>query len=166
MGLVSVVGEVNVTDRLAQRALQGLLFQHDEFSASLANESTLTLLIRAPAVAAAFPGRRARLVIDGFVGGTGVGVLQLFEGVDASADGTPRTPVNHARGNAHALSTLVFAAPTVNTDGTQLSARGLGRQAPDLEWSLQPETDYLVRLTNNSGSSVPCSIRALIYEAE
>ncbi len=97
--------------------------------------------------------------------------LILYEGTTVTANGTLQTGYNFNRNFSN--STLsVYTSPTVTTTGTQINIAmiigskqngGVG-ESSGTEWVLLPSTNYLVRITNNSGGASNVSVRVEWYE--
>ncbi len=138
--------------RIDQLLVSKRIFRHSEAAPSLADSSSIELLIRTPAESDSF--HAARLTVSARA--TGSARFFLFEAPVANVDGTARTLRCGSR--LDPLSSLVsaFSGPTTSDDGTSLAeslvSASLGLQAPP--WLLSAGTDYLVRLTNVSGGSV------------
>ena len=88
--------------------------------------------------------------------------VTLYEAPTTTADGDPGAMRNRNRNYPDTSPPfLVFENPTVTAIGTEVQAILLtgsiqaGRgDAQDLEWVLKPNTDYLIRLPNNSGGAI------------
>jgi len=104
----------------------------------------------------------------------GDGEIEVYEGTNIDADGTPITPQNHKRTDPTATRMTVVRDPTINADGLFLDhkfipggsgpfsvgAAGWHRQ----EWILQPTVNYMLRLTNRAGGAQPVSLSVEWYE--
>jgi len=110
-------------------------------------------------VFAAGPGTTPHMTIGLFCGGDAE--FFLFEGA-TSTGGTSFTPVRRNRTIATASNVAMVINPTVNGTGTELFEEFLpggtkkkagGGSGDSLEYVLAPLTNYLVRLTNVSGSA-------------
>jgi hypothetical protein len=90
-------------------------------------------------------------------------VLNLYEGTVVSNNGTTLAARNHNRQSAATMSAALYASPTITSNGTKLETRyygaGTGFSSAQLEtdlsnrWVLKQNTNYLVKITNNSGNN-------------
>lgn len=101
-----------------------------------------------------------------------------YEGTTVSADGAAVTVDNTNRNSSNTPDMTIFTGPTITGDGTEIhrlwlppAGVGIGRSAIGLsgaeageEWVLKPATNYLHRLTNNSGSTISAWFEFLFYE--
>lgn len=106
--------------------------------------------------------------------------ILIYEGATASADGTPQTLHNTNRNSPNTPVITWGVAPTLSDDGTLIhtawaapTATGTGQSATGItginngeEWILKPSTKYLVRVTNNSGSTIDYRWELLWYEID
>ena len=102
-------------------------------------------------------------------------LIELFEGVTTSADGTPITAFNHNRIHSQRVHKMeIFIDPTVTVDGTRLSvikigdvAQGnrtiVGEARPGAELKLAPDIKYLIRMTADADDTT-VNISASFYE--
>ena len=104
--------------------------------------------------------------------------FEAYEGPTVTDNGTalPTRNVNRNSTNTPALN--LYANPTTTDDGvmgfqlwvpptgtgTGQSANGTAGVGQGSEWILKPETQWLVRLTNNSGSTIDWSYEFSWYE--
>jgi len=103
-----------------------------------------------------------------------------YEGTTVSSSGTPLTAVNVNRASANTPSLSLSAEPTVTDTGTAIftlwapptstgtgqSANGVEGVGQGSEWILNAGTNYLVRLTNNSGSTISWAHEFTWYEID
>jgi|GEM_PF-927157 hypothetical protein len=101
--------------------------------------------------------------------------IYLYEGTVTSG-GTTYTPVCRRRVNPQTSDVAMVVDPTVSSVGTVLSAtfldggaasgssKNAGGHIESLEWVLNPLTNYMVRLTNKSGSSEVAHLSLYWYE--
>ena len=110
-------------------------------------------------VLAAGPGTTPHMTVGSFCGGDSE--FFLFEGA-TSTGGTSFTPVRRNRTIATTSNVAMVINPTVTGTGTELfeefipggaKKRAAGGSGDSLEYVLAPLTNYLVRLTNMSGSA-------------
>lgn len=138
----------------------GVLFIASDVDAALAAAGSFDTLFRIPADILVYA------VMSGQVGGDSR--IEIFEAPTVTADGTPLATVNRNREPPVAASqVLAFVGPTVTSPGTLLieqilvggpdsKAGGTAFKVAD-EWRLNPGTDYLLRITNITGSAHPVS---------
>jgi len=85
--------------------------------------------------------------------------IDFYEGTTVSALGTELLSYNANRNSAAIASMLVYSGPTVTTPGTLLEpvlaagTRRTGATGGDgsNEWILKESTNYMIRITNNTG---------------
>lgn len=104
--------------------------------------------------------------------------LYLYEDTEVSGNGTEVTPRNNNRNSTRVSNTQVFSGPTVTDVGDtvldQLYIPDTGgffataAQGEDIgeEWILKPNTNYLIRLTNNSGGAITVGLYLSFYEID
>jgi len=98
--------------------------------------------------------------------------IYLFEGTTVSANGTQQAAVNNNRLSTNTSNTQIYSGPTVTAPGTQLryklipGTRQTGGDGTTYfnEWVLKPNTNYLVRITNASGTSATVGSTLEWYE--
>ena len=104
--------------------------------------------------------------------------VQVFETPTTSADGTLLQERSLNRNGTIDTSGLdVYHTPTVSSDGTEIrntwippTAAGVGHsdsgavEDADLEMILKPSTNYLIKITNNSGGSIDIHAKLYWYE--
>jgi hypothetical protein len=151
---------------------------HDGFSfhatgrvASLANLASLELLITTGA--ACYPHISSALfsVSDAPLD------IKTYKNTTVSASGSAVTINNRNLNSSNTPGLALYTGPTITGDGTQIHDRYVPAQGgtgvnqvgvitPDFgeEWILVPSSNYLVRLTNNSGGAVALSFEMLWYE--
>lgn len=121
-------------------------------------------------VFAAGPGVTPHMTLGAFCGGDSE--LFLYE-APTTTGGDAFTPVNRNRTSANTSNVAMVTNPTVNTVGTELlkefmpggtKKRASGGGGNSLEYYLAPLTNYLVRLTNLSGSGQIAEIILEWYE--
>lgn len=107
-----------------------------------------------------------------FVGG-GDFEYFLFESPTVTNVGTvvPIRNLNRYQGSTWPKA-RVWHTPTTSNDGTQLQGQwapnllgGSQETRADTEWILQPNTRYLIRLTNRQGTAEPMGVEGVIYES-
>lgn len=139
---------------------------------SIANAGVKDILIKVPA------GVYPHLHKIDVNSGRGNVDLSLYEGATVSADGTALPLVALNRAGAHAAATTMFHTPTVTSPGSLIgshwlppTATGVGQSAngmvfseEGMEWVFSPSTNYLLRITNNSGASISLMISLMLYE--
>lgn len=101
-----------------------------------------------------------------------------YEGPTVTDNGSELTYHNINRASTNTPNLNLYAEPTVSADGTQMftlwvpptssgtgqSANGVAAEGQGHEWVLNASTPYLVRLTNNSGSTIDWSYEFAWYE--
>jgi hypothetical protein len=101
-----------------------------------------------------------------------------YEGSTVSADGTPLSVHNTNRNSILTPVTEIYSAPTVTGLGTEIhtlwippTGVGIGQSQIGLagaeageEWILKPNTNYIHRVTNESGSTISVWFEFLFYE--
>jgi len=102
------------------------------------------------------------------------GELELIEAPTIGIVGTtPLEPMNRNRNKQYKKAHVsIFSDPATISAGTLLEdmhvAGGAqtagGERGTDLEWELQEDTIYIVRLTNQSGQAQQCDLRIEFYE--
>lgn len=101
--------------------------------------------------------------------------IELFESPTVSANGTPYSPKNRNRISTRISSMAVFTAPTITSDGTKLMERiipqvggGAHESGGDSgvvgEWVLKPNTDYIIKITNEATSTTTYGASFFYYE--
>lgn len=130
----------------------------------LANGANLDIVF------AAGPGTTPHMTVAAFCGGDAE--FFLYEGA-TSTGGTPFVPHYRNRTVAASSNVAMVIKPTITSTGTELleeflpggtkkKAGGGGGEA--LEWVLSPLTNYLLRLTNISGSAQIAELSLEWYE--
>jgi len=132
-------------------------YNHTEELGALANAALVKLLLKMPAAGTAFFG--AILDVDVAAFGTTAGgacLVELVETPAITADGTARTPQNKNRLDTPVVSTIGVFLNTDGTGGTVLK-KGIAVQSQNFCsgcFLLKPATNYLVRVTNQSGGAL------------
>jgi hypothetical protein len=94
--------------------------------------------------------------------------ILAYEGTTVSDDGTALPSFNQNRQSALTPDGVIYTGPTVTgvgtlvhtnwfpptATGTGLSAEGFVGESNGEEWILAPNTNYLIRITNNSGAEI------------
>lgn len=144
---------------------RGIFFTGTRIEEAVANDASLNVLIRVT------NETHARFTAS--IGAQGL--CRLFEGTTFSDPGAAIPTYNrHRNGSAILASTLLSYAPTLTDDGTELAGSfvpgGTRNQAEGFatssfeEWILKAGEDYLLRLTNTSGSACDMSATVDFYE--
>lgn len=149
----------------------GLVFNVFHKFSSVANGANADLHLDVPA--AVYPHLHKVRIIAG-EGDIDIG---LYEDLTVSADGTALTAFNLNRASATTADMDVYYTPTVSGVGTKVrggwlppTASGTGNSDAgavddsDFEAVLDASTKYLVRATNNSGSTIDMVIHLMWYE--
>lgn len=96
-----------------------------------------------------------------------------FEDSTITAPGALAPMFNTNRNSANTPGMQVYFQPTVSADGTQLHTlwahptqleTGISEVSKGEEWILKPDTDYLLRITNNNASAITHVPEILWYE--
>lgn len=164
---------VTVIDEEHRLVHDGMVFDCDHYSASIANGASLDVHLKVPA--GCYPHLRAL----GFAVSDGPCMFYFYEAPTLSADGTELTPRNHNRNSTNTPQMQVFHTPTVTGVGTLLHQRfvpdmgGVGANLVGVvgstagsaqEFVLKPSTSYIIRMTNNSGAAIAAAGECLWYE--
>lgn len=168
--LFDVSGEHLVTiDSVHNHIHAGDAYSVSHAFLAVANTASVELLFRVNSV------KDAHLVAE--VESEGKAEFVLLEAPTTTDDGTPITPRNKFRAAASdpdQSDMSVFHAPTVTVEGIQLQTElilgGTGPQSIGAaggrraEWVLATNTDYVFRVTNNSGLAKDITIHLEWYE--
>lgn len=87
--------------------------------------------------------------------------IELYEGATTTANGTALNTYDLNRINDSTATMLVYASPTVSVEGTKLQKTVLadtnkkigGSADTGAQWKFKTATKYLLKITNNSGST-------------
>lgn len=101
--------------------------------------------------------------------------IEIFESPTTTANGTAITPLNKNRSSTRTSLTSVYFNPTVSANGTLLATRQIlsigggahtegGGTGISSEWVLKPNTKYIVKITNLSGSTITYASSFYYYE--
>lgn len=150
---------------------RGKMFHTFHKFSAVADAASVEILIKVGA---------AELHLQKFRVSVGAGDVDwfLYEGATSSADGTGMVETCTNREAANTPTATFFHTPTLTGDGTQIfqhwvppSATGVGQSAAGIsnseageEWELDASTDYMQRITNNSGGSIDIFVEYLWYE--
>lgn len=139
---------------LLNKVRTGRLFSHAQIDTGLANSGTLTYLIRTPAAGNTFFAceLHVNLKLDSQA------LIELVQAPGGGSDGTEIDPVpSHYRFSTPPVSPVQLFTGTTHTGGTTLKQSlyfpGGAKASQDQPFMLGAGVDYLLRLTNNSGSS-------------
>ena len=100
--------------------------------------------------------------------------VDLYEAPTVAANGTPLTALNNNRNSANTHGMLLYGNPTITDDGLLLEpvlipggkqTGSLGTDASN-EWVLKQDTEYFIRVTNNTagGGTSEFTINTFWYE--
>lgn len=160
-----------VIDSVHENIHKGFVYHASNKFTTVANGASAELLLVVPALT--FPH------FHRFKCNTGAGNIDVyfFEGTTVSANGTQLTAGNINRNSSNTPDMDVYHTPTITGDGTQVAhhwspptGAGIGNTigVTDItngeEWLLKPSTNYLIRITNNSGGSIDIWTEFLWYE--
>jgi len=142
-------------------------FHVKAYDAALADTDVLEVLIQVAGSA---------LHVNISIGAEGDFEAQVFEGTTISAAGTPITPLNLNRASSKQSTGIFTTAPTITTDGVEIGHAvlpgGQRNNAIDTEVGgkgeivLAPNTNYLIRAKNFSGSASRVSTTIIFYEPQ
>ena len=178
LSLDPLVESVPVTDTFHHLGHEGKVFIHSDRHSGIADGANFDILIRIPAGNA---DRQVHMRFN-YIGKANTGSLDidvmLYEGVTASADGSPEGIVSTNDAVVKSTGVLMFSGPTI-TDvgnlktsslivGEKKSASSKEQAVP--EWILAPNgasaRDYLMRAHNNSGGTVDIVNALFFYDSE
>jgi hypothetical protein len=142
---------------MMKTSIAKLDFVHAEALGALANGSLVRLLLKCPVASASFTGAWLKVCASVFgTTGSGSSLIEVVETPTTSVDGTARTPQCTSRLDTPPASSVPVFLNTEATGGTALD-RGdaqVGQSWESSHWLLKPATNYLVRLTNQSGGAL------------
>jgi hypothetical protein len=135
-----------------------LLFNVSEQLGALANAALVKSLIKVPAAATGtLFGAYLNVEVAAF-GGTagGASLVEVVEAPTTSSDGTARTPVNRSRFDPIPACPITVFLNTDATAGTVMRAgfAELGQNFCSGPFLCKAATNYLVRVTNQSGAAL------------
>ena len=144
---------------------QGTIYYFTLNDLSLAAGGVLELLIRV--------GAERHMSLVGDFSGTLTFRGQLFEEPTINVLGTEVFPVNRNRShkNLPMGSTFFDGTTTYTADGTEIDnllaigGKGsVGAATVDLDWELEPSTDYLLRVTNEGNQVSPVQVTLVMHD--
>lgn len=146
----------------------GVAFDVSGYTASLANGSSLIFLGKTGAKQVHFHGFN-------IVTSAGLATIEFFEGTTVSANGTAVSTPNKNRNSTTTATMQVYSGSTVTSNGTLLASRHIlsvgggahiegGEANVSSEWLLKPNTNYMFKITNSSGSAIALSASFYFYE--
>lgn len=143
-----------VADDPISRINEGVMYHCSLIDAALANNANLDMMINAPA------GDPIHMIME--VGCGGTAELGFFEGV-AATGGDVEAVYNHKRTSSRVWGGTMVSNPSISDLGTRLISQMLpagsrnqasgGASSFEAEWILQTGINYLMRVTNRSGSA-------------
>lgn len=152
----------------------GVVYHMSQKLTGIVNGASVDFLLKVPALT--YPHiHKMRAAV-----GSGDVDFYSYEGTTVSADGTPITTDNLNRNSSNTASMLMFGSPTVTDVGTEIhnlwippTAAGVGQTQNGVsdaeageEWILKPSTNYLHRMTNNSGATISAWVEIMFYELD
>ena len=159
--------QIVVMEQIHDYVHDGLLFSANHLFSAVANNGNADFQIT---VGATMCHEILSFAVDG------QSQLAIYE-APTSTVGTPITPVNLNRNSANVPASSVVFTPTVTVVGTLLaqheipggttggsSSRSGSLAREGSEWVLKPNTKYLFRVTNLSGSAENISMTSQFYE--
>ena len=149
---------------------------------AVADGDTRNLVITTPATTVDRPYVHLKY-FDAWIGNAS-GTLQIYEDPYDVTGGTPVDVINHRRtGTPPTSDSTVVHTATVTLDnvspahtakllptlrfgggGTGPQGRAGGDRSTDIEWVLEPETKYVIQITNTSGAAADIGFWAFWYE--
>lgn len=161
------IGEVETIDHAHDQTHKGHYFSGGFYNSSVADTTSMELLIQ--------NGSVSTFHMKLGVVASGNSTVQIFEGTTFSGAGTTVTMTNHNRVSVTAFSGTVTHTPTLTLDGTQITATGFipggtkhtgggGDFGFSNELILAKSTNYLIRVTNVSGSAMKASLSVEGYQ--
>lgn len=154
---------------------EGLVYSVSSVQTGIANGASASFLMKVPA--GVFPHAR---VID-WSASNGAGTIFLYEDTAVSGDGTTVDIRNRNRVSSRTASSTLFVGPTVTNVGTELDRvflpdvggggffagpAGIFGSQPGEEWVFKPNSNYMFRLTNNSGAAITIGFNLAWYELD
>lgn len=135
-----------------QRLIDGkVFFAHRQVSVTTGNTDEVLIKVGTTA-----------LIMFATVSSDDKEIVDFYEGPTISADGTAVSVYNANRGSANTEDFNVYHTPTTSADGTLLEEEitptagdavvGPGT-SEGVPWILAPNTNYLMRFTNDGGAS-------------
>lgn len=147
---------------------RGLLFEAGYRDLTVADDASASVLIQAAA------GQTAHMQFTITAGGDAE--VDLYEGPTFSSAGTAVSATNRNRGSSNTAQATITHTPTVSDNGTLLGGGLLvggtgfitvGSSSSCFhEWILAGGEDYLLVVTNRSGSTQPVGASIVFYEPE
>ena len=144
---------------------QGSMFSTDHESEALVNDGTLGILLKTNSA-------NCHILYNGQNGGDAR--IDFYEATVTTDDGTQQTPISRNRVTEFVTVVEAYIDPTIDSLGTPLDSLilpgGTGPQADGsggavlLDWSLRPNTNYYLQLTNISGQAQPAHLHIDFYE--
>jgi len=152
-----------------QKTHEGRFFSGGYYNGAVANNGTVEVLIQM-GTTNTFHSRFSASV-------SGDSIIELFEGATFSAAGTAFLMSNHNRNSSKVFDGTVTYTPTITATGDKVNgtkyipagekahASGGGGSFSN-EFVLKLSTNYLVRVTNNSGSAAKISVELDGYQPD
>jgi hypothetical protein len=160
-----VAGQIGIGD-VHHQGHNSNLWIAGHYDSVVGSNVSVDVLLKTPAAWS------AHMTAEGAAGGDAVGYL--FEGTSVSSDGTALTVVCTNREDPKTAKVTAFHTPTVTGNGMLVMAKFMpggnwwfspgGQSSTGAEIILKQSTNYLLRVTNISGGSVPISAGANWYE--
>ena len=165
---------VSTIDAVHRMIHEGFAYHASGKATAIADGATLEMLFKVPA--GTFPHfHKVRMQY-----GAGDVEMDAYEGTTVSADGTSITAYNLNRNSSNTPNMTAFHTPTITADGTKIHAQwapptasGTGGSQEGVvdvtqgeEWILKPDTNYLFRITNNSGEIISIGYEIMWYEID
>lgn len=142
---------------MTAKTIAKLSYCHAEALGALAGAGVVKLLIKCPAASATFQGAWLEALASVFgTTGSGASLVEVVETPTTTVDGTARTPQNKSRLDTPPACPVPVFLNTDAAGGTQLDRGDAMVSQPWKSecWLLKPSTNYLVRITNQSGGAL------------
>lgn len=163
-----VTGALTVVDSVHHHVHEGEMYHAEYLWTSVLNNASANILL---VTGAKYP----HLVFA--INAGGACYVYLYEQCTTIADGTALPAYNMKRHSGGISASMVYHTPTMNALGPALVTRYLsGGNSPTTrvgggvrtgtEWLIKPNSKYLIRSTNVSGSAVVMSIAVEYYEED
>ncbi len=158
-----LVGLLGVVDMEQTAVSLGIYFEVGHYEPAILDTQALEVLLRTPVVTVL---RTVMLATSVTAGGNTL--FEVFQAPTVVADGAVLTPIQMNQLSSGVSATEVFHTPTLSADGTNIfrtflpGSTGLNplgdSTSPFQRLITLPDTDYLIRMRNVSGSASDMSI--------
>lgn len=165
-----LTGAALVIDTVHHEAHEGEMFHADQVWSSVSNGAAVEMAVAMDTT------HDAHLTFDVVAGGQVL--VQMWEAPTYAGLGTAVPAWNMNRTVTNTATARIYAAPSITATGaitlvqrilpggTSPQTRVGGGLRQGTEWILAPDTVYMMRITNQSGSAVPINVATEWYEEE